>query len=412
MSITSIQDKKHPLETISDSEEKFQPREAVTISIAHAMHDTYSGFIAPLLPLLIERLSLLKVEAGLFSFFYQGTSVLQPFIGHLADRKNLQKIALLGPAVTGIVISLLGVAPDFYTGLLFCTIGGISSAFMHAVLPPLVTSFSGKQIGKGMSIWLIGGEIGVLLGPLLITFIVTAFSIHATPWLMLGGITVSILLNVLLKDIPGINGQHNSAIFPAPRKELVRLMLPIGALVFMRALLRASAEVFLPVYLTESGADLIFVGASTSILFGSGIVGTILGGTLNDRIGHRAVLAFSILFSTIGMLLFIHIEGFPQILSLMILGFASIMMLPVGMALVQTTFPYNRSLANGTYLALCFAINAITSVITGAMYDQLGGYQTFLIGALINLFGLIFVLFLPKKVVPVIPQAIRKEECK
>lgn len=394
----------------SGPEEKFQTREAVTISIAHAMHDTYAGFIAPLLPLLIARLSLLKVEAGLFSFFYQGTSVLQPFIGHTADRKNLRKLALLGPAVTGIMLSLLGVAPNFFTGLLLSMIAGISSAFMHAVLPPLVTSFSGKEIGKGMSIWLVGGEIGILLGPILITSIVSLFSINATPWLMIGGIIVTILLNILLKDIPGINGHDSSAISSVPRRELVLLMLPIGALVLMRSFLRASAEVFLPVYLTESGASLIFVGASTSILFGSGIIGTILGGTLNDRVGHRTVLAFSILFSTISMLLFIHSDSFLQILSLALLGFSSIMMLPVGMALAQASFPYNRSLANGTYLALFFAVNAIASVITGFMYDQLGGYQTFLIGALINLFGLIFVLFLPQKVVPVIPHTMKNKE--
>ena len=410
MSTSIIREKKEESKAESGAEGKLQTREAVTISIAHAMHDTYAGFIAPLLPLLIARLSLLKVEAGLFSFFYQGTSVLQPFIGHTADRKNLRKLALLGPAVTGIMLSLLGVAPDFYTGLLFSMVAGISSAFMHAVLPPLVTSFSGKEIGKGMSIWLVGGEIGILLGPILITFIVSVFSINATPWLMLGGIMVSIILNILLKDIPGINGKNSTTTFSVPKKELVHLMLPIGALVLMRSFLRASAEVFLPVYLTESGASLIFVGASTSILFGSGIIGTILGGALNDRTGHRAVLAFSILFSTISMLLFIHSDGFLQIISLAFLGFTSIMMLPVGMALAQATFPFNRSLANGTYLALFFAINAIASVITGYIYDQLGGYQTFLIGALINLLGLLFVLFLPKKVSPVIPQNIDGKE--
>ena len=50
-------EKPPPSET---AEDKFQTLKTLVVSSAHVMHDTYAGFIAPLLPYLIERLSLLK----------------------------------------------------------------------------------------------------------------------------------------------------------------------------------------------------------------------------------------------------------------------------------------------------------------------------------------------------------------
>ena len=89
------------------AEDKFQTLKTLVVSSAHVVHDTYAGFIAPLLPYLIERMALLKVEAGMFLFLYQGASVLQPVIGHLGDRTNLRKYALVMPALTGFCLSLL-----------------------------------------------------------------------------------------------------------------------------------------------------------------------------------------------------------------------------------------------------------------------------------------------------------------
>ncbi|NOR88829.1 MAG: hypothetical protein GQ524_01100 [Anaerolineales bacterium] len=38
----------------------FQSGHVVTLSAGHAVHDTYTAFLAPLLPVLIEKFSLLK----------------------------------------------------------------------------------------------------------------------------------------------------------------------------------------------------------------------------------------------------------------------------------------------------------------------------------------------------------------
>ena len=57
--------------------EQFETDRVLTISAGHAVHDTYTGFLPPLLPAFIEAFSLTKTEAGLLSVFNQIPSLLQ-----------------------------------------------------------------------------------------------------------------------------------------------------------------------------------------------------------------------------------------------------------------------------------------------------------------------------------------------
>jgi MFS transporter, FSR family, fosmidomycin resistance protein len=384
----------------SAATDKLQTIKTLTVSSAHVVHDMYAGFIAPLLPYLIERMSLLKIEAGMFLFFYQGASVLQPVLGHMGDRTNLRKYALIMPAVTGICLSLLGTAPTYYYGLLLCLIAGISSATMHSILPALVAKLSGNQLGKGMSFWTVGGEIGIMIGPLLIATVIAAFSIKATPWLMIPGILISIFLSILLKDVPHHNANPNLQA-KIPMKEMVAILLPLAGIIVMRAPLRTTSEIYLPVYLIEQGVNPWIAGSSVSLLLGFGIAGTILGGILKDKFGFRVVMVVSIVFASLGMIFFCYTSGIMQVASLALVGTASMMLIPVGLAFVQESFPNNRSLANGSYLAIVFAINAVAGVATGLMYDKVGGYTTFLLCGFISLLGLPFIFFLPKEARPI-----------
>ena len=376
--------------------DSFQTLKAVIVSSAHGFHDMYAGFFAPLLPYLIERHSLLKVQAGMFLLLYQGASILQPVIGHIGDRKNLRKYALLMPAVTGICLSMLGVAPSFQIGLLLCVIAGISSATMHSTLPALVSSLSGNRVGRGMSFWMVGGEIGVMTGPLLITLIINLFSIEATPWLMVFGLTTSILLSFLLRGLEH-HQKTEDVSAKLPLRNFAAILLPLGAIFIMRAPLRTCIDLYMPVYLIENGVSHWLAGSSVSLLLAFGVLGTITGGYLNDKFGNRFVMTISLISSAIGLTLFTISSGVFQSISIAIVGTASMMLLPVGMVIVQEDFPNNRSLANGLYLAMFFGINALSGVFTGFLYDQFGGFNTFLWSGFISLMGIPFIYLLPKK---------------
>ena len=100
----TTQSKVMPAVTPSETASEFQTGQVLTIVGGHFVHDTFSAFLSPLLPRIIESLSLSLTQAGALWGFSQYPMLLTPFIGHLADRLSLRYFVILAPAVTATVL--------------------------------------------------------------------------------------------------------------------------------------------------------------------------------------------------------------------------------------------------------------------------------------------------------------------
>jgi FSR family fosmidomycin resistance protein-like MFS transporter len=378
--------------------ERFQTDGVLTISAGHAIHDTYTAFLAPLLPAFIANLALSKTEAGLLTVFMQGPSLLQPFIGHLADRVSLRYLVMLAPTVTGAMMSLLGVAPGYGVLALLLMVAGLSSASLHAVAPVIAGNLSGRSLGRGMGFWMVGGELGRTLGPIVIVSAVRLLTLEGTPWLMIGGFLASAVLYVRLKDMPI---QPANAGQGLPWRQALRsmgpLLLPLVGIIVARLFMTRSLTTYLPTFLSEEGADLWLAGVSLSVLETGGMVGALLGGTMSDRLGRRLVLFVSMLTTPLLTFAFLTIESWLKFPLLLMMGFTALSVTPVIMALVQESFPENRALANGVYMSLSFVLGSVVVVVLGAMGDLFGLRLAFTASAVITLLGLPLILLLPRK---------------
>ncbi|HNT06173.1 MAG TPA: MFS transporter, partial [Anaerolineae bacterium] len=83
------------------------------------------------------------------------------------------------------------------------------------------------------------------------------------------------------------------------------------------------------------------------------------------------------------------------LLSLVGLGFFMLSNLGVIMALVQESFPRDRALANGLYLASYFVAGSVMSVVVGWIGDWLGLRAAFTMGAFTPLLGAAMLFLLP-----------------
>ncbi|MGD9046773.1 MAG: MFS transporter [Anaerolineae bacterium] len=380
--------------------ERFQTDRVVTVSAGHAVHDTYTGFLSPLLPAFIANMSLSKTQAGLLTVFVQAPSLLQPFIGYLADRASLRYGVILAPAVSATVMSLLGVAPSYAVLALLLTVAGLSSATLHSVGPVIAGRLSGNRLGRGMGIWMVGGELGRTLGPLLIAvyFRYWPDDLSHTPWLMVGGWLTSFLLFIWLRDI---DAQPTNLGPGLPWRQALRamapLLVPLTGILFVRAFMSAALTTYLPTFLAEEGAELWLAGLALAALEAAGIVGALMGGSLSDRWGRRLILLVSLVATPALMLLFLVVDDWLRFPLLLALGLAALSVTPVIMALVQESFPEHRALANGVYMSISFLIRSGVVIAVGAMGDLWGMRTSFLVCALITLGGLPFLLFLPKR---------------
>ncbi len=378
-------------------DDKFQTGDVVTISIAHGAHDTYAAFVAPLLPVLIENLSLTKTLAGTLAIFTQLPSLFQPVIGHIADRVNLRWMVILTPAITGILISLIGVPQNYLFIAMLLTLAGFSSAALHAVGPVMVGYVSGRRLGLGMSFWMVGGEVGRVMGPVVIVTALSYLSFEGIPWLMIGGILSSVLLYYRLRNAQGLAPVNSNGLsIRDAARQMKPLLFPLIVLIIMRSFMSSVLTTYLPTFLTGEGASLWFAGASLSVLQAAGVAGALLSGPISDRIGRKRVMLASLLASPVFMLIFLSSKGWLQIPILLLLGFFSISITPVMMALVQECCKETRATANGIYMAIGFIIQSILIVVIGMIGDSAGLRLAFYISAGVMLLGTPILLLIPK----------------
>ena len=380
-----------------NKEQSFQFRNVIAISAAHATHDTYTGFLPPLLPIIMENLSMTKTTAGLLTIFMRIPSLLQPVIGYLADHHNLRFLVILAPAVSAMLMSLVGVAPNVIIVGLLVFLTGLSSASIHAVAPVITGRLSGNNLGRGMSFWMVGGEFGRVLGPLVIVFAIDQFTLEKTPWVMTLGLLTSMMLYFVLKDLPvQIKPKTDArAEISGVLKKMNAFMLPMIGLLLFRSLLFAGSTMFLPTYLMERGDSLLFSGSALSVMEGAGIVGALLGGSISDKVGRKTIITFSILFTPIFTYLFLHSSGIFTMIWLVLIGFSMLCITPPIMAMVQESFQEDRSLANGLFMAVNFFTSSIGIYVIGKLGDTFGLQTAITVGAISMLISLPTIFFLP-----------------
>ncbi len=377
---------------------RFQTDRVTAMSASHAVHDTYSAFLPPLLPIFIETMSLTNTGAGMLTVFLQLPSLTQPFIGHLADRVGLRYAVILAPAVAGATMSLLGVAPTYGVLVLLLLLAGIMSAALHAVGPVMTGRLSGSSLGQGMGFWMVGGELGRTLGPIIIVTAVQFLTLEGMPWLMIGGLVASALLWVGLRDLSGLPTDSESGLhWQEALRNMWPFLLPLAGIIVVRAFMVSALTTYLPIFLHSEGSTLWFAGISLAVLEAAGVAGALLGGSLSDRVGRRVVLVVSLVSTPILMFIFLATSGWLRFPLLLLLGFTALSVIPVIMALVQESFPENRALANGVYMSMSFLLRSGAVLLLGMMGDSWGMRTAFAVSAVLPLLGLPFLWLLPSR---------------
>ena len=382
---------------------KFQLSNVLTVSIAHLIHDIYSSFLAPILPLLIEKLSISYALAGFLSVMQRLPSLLNPVLGIVADKISVRYFIIIAPALTTVTMSLLGVAPNYTVLAILLFVMGVSSSLFHVPAPVLIKEVSGERVGKGMSFYMLGGELARTVGPLTILGAVSLWGLEGTYRLIPFGLSASLLLFFKLRNIqpqsPLDEKNGNSNI-----KDTVVKFLPffvvISGVIFFRGIMKAALTSFLPTFLNVRGESLWMGGIALSVLEGAGAVGTLLSGTISDFLGRKTTLLIISIITPVMMWLFVVVDSTFTIPILIIMGFFMFANGPVMLALVQDYNSDRPAFINGIYMALNFILSSLSILIIGIMADFMGLETTFKLSAIIALAGIpcLFLIPDPKKV--------------
>ena len=275
--------------------DKFQLGQALTVAMGHFIHDTYTAFIAPLLPLIIEKLSLSLAMAGTLVAFSQIPSILNPFIGHFADRANVRYFVIFAPATSATLVACMGLAPNQGALALILFFAGVSTAAFHAPAPAVTARVSGNRLGTGMSLYMAGGELARTVGPLLAVWAASLWGFEGIYRTVVLGWASTFILWLRFRKISDQPSQSQSqqAELGKTLRQLLPLLIPLSVFILFRSFATVCMTTYLPTFLKLEGASLKLAGISLSILEGAGVVGTLSSGPISDRVGRKPALSIS-----------------------------------------------------------------------------------------------------------------------
>ncbi|MCK5706457.1 MAG: MFS transporter [Candidatus Aureabacteria bacterium] len=370
------------------------------ISTGHLIHDIYTSFLSPVLPLLIEKFSLTYTLAAYLRLAMRLPSILNPFIGHIADGIGLKYFVALAPAITAIAMSLIGKAPNYFSIIILLIVAGLSSSFFHVPAPVILKRISDKKLGMSMSCFQIGGELSRTIGPIIVVGAISLWSFAGIYRLMPLGIIISIVLLIKLKDEKSITHKSKKHNFKESISTTLRqgkkLIYALLGILLIKSFTASVVSAFLPTYLSFKGYSLWMAGGALSILQAAAIIGVLLTGTISDIIGRRRLLIFVSFCSPLAMLLFLIGIKHALIPVVILLGLISFSSTPVILALIQeNNFKY-PSIANGIYMTISFLLTSIIVLFFGKIADILGLEKAFLISGLCSFLGLPLVFLIPK----------------
>jgi FSR family fosmidomycin resistance protein-like MFS transporter len=344
------------------------------IAASHGTSDFYAGFVPLIVYYVASHNGLSPVFQGVAGFiWYLTSSIVQPMFGAYSDRYGRWWFLPAAVGVTALGVAFAGWMSSPLALIALIVLGGLGSAMMHPEAGRYSSMLSGSRKATGMSIFIIGGQIGFSLGPVLAA-IALAHWRGGTAWLALPGLLAVAGLFWAMRSVgPRAERRHEAAVAhvdvpPADR-------LAIGLLVVstaLRQLVNSSFMIFLPNLLVGRGHTLVEAGQIVTVFLLVGVLGTYAGGTLADRFGALFVSIATLVAAVPCFLAFFALSG-P--LSLLALAAGSVLLSAntgPGVALVQAMLPHNLGMALGLINGVAFGVGSALVTGVGAIVAHAG----------------------------------------
>lgn len=270
----------------------------------------------------------------------------------------------------------MGFADKFSTLLVLAPLAGLGAAAFHPLGAANAARVSGQQRGSGMSIFLVGGNSGFAVGPLLAGTLFAAFGTHGTGFLPLPAVALAVVLYLSLSrsSFPSARTDHSTAQMSEVRKMDVALVgvFALMAVIFFRSWVHTSLVTYLPQFYKAAGEPVTFTSNLLFAILLPLALGSLLGGFLSDRIGSRRVIFGSLLFiAPLGRLL-LQTTGPLGFLWAMLVGVSLGASFPVTLVMAQELVPRGLGFMSGIVLGFTFIAGGIGTALTGLLADWMG----------------------------------------
>jgi len=357
---------------------KINKKALAILSAGHLVTDLNQGALPALLPLFKETLNLSYTMAGTILLFGNLTSsVIQPAFGYLSDRRPMGWFLPLAPFIACLGMSVTGLIPHYSLLLICVMVSGIGIASFHPEGFKTAYFSTGEKKATGMSIFAVGGNAGIALGPIGALTLVTSFNLKGTLGMMIPG---AIMSAILFLSISWLTAPVHSAFTqtrketkpPLSKKEMIPLSLLI-CFVIIRSWVQFGLVSFIPFYYINylKGTPL-YAGKLVSTYLMAGALGTLVGAPIADRWGHKKFISLAMILVFPLLLLFYNTRS-PMVF--LILGFTGLILIStfsVTVVMAQTLLPKHLGMASGLMVGFAIGTGGIGVTLLGMVADTWG----------------------------------------
>lgn len=372
-----------------------------SLTLGHFSVDMWTGAMPIVVGLFLkDSLGLSLAQIGFLLAAYKMTSSLtQPIFGYLSDRYGGRWFAVGGVLWIALFQGILGYMPTFATAVAVALLAGFGSAAFHPQGASGANIAAGKNKTSGVAMFMLGGNIGMAVGPILAALIMSSFGQHGTAVLALIVLPVVAML-YFLSGRAVQQGSNKDANWRIKLNPIFTITAVVALILVMS--LRAWGSQSFSSFVPQFFVDIAGFGKAEASLLSSTMLfalafGTMAGGILADRIGAVRVMAGSMLLAaplTAAIFLLGDVRAFwvaP------FLGFVNGAAWPPMLVMAQSLFHKNRGVGSGVALGFVFAVGGLGINLTGWLAEpaQLGLYNAMMLLAIIPIITAALVFFLP-----------------
>jgi FSR family fosmidomycin resistance protein-like MFS transporter len=247
-----------------------------------------------------------------------------------------------------------------------------------------------------VSIFSTGGNVGIAVGPPLVTALITGFGMPGSLGMLVPGLLVGGLLTAVLPMLSVPVGHRAEPGAAAPRTMAGAMSLLILVIAF-RSWTQLGFTTYVPFYYIEVlHGDPRMVGTLLAVFLGAGAAGTLVAGPIADRLGIRRFVVSVFLLAMPLAVSFFFARGALVFVVLAALGFVLVSTFTASVVLGQAYMPRNPGMASGLIVGFAIGAGGLGVTALGWIADRWGLASALWISAAMPLFAFAAALFLPE----------------
>lgn len=372
----------------------------ILLTAGHLVTDINTGALPAFLPFIKEFLNLsYTMTASIFLIFNVTSSVIQPIFGYFSDRWSARWLLPSGCFMASLGMASLGFGSSYAWIFFFAALSGLGQGSYHPEGFKTANFLSGEKKATAISLFLVGGSLGLSLGPLMATIFFKYLGLKGSLLFLPLGIAMTLIFLATpywktKTDLPiykakdlRTSGFSRQGLFP------MALLLLV---VVLRAATHLSLQTFIPFYFINIlQRDPLVAGKYLSTFLLAGAIGSLTGGPFADRYGYKRTVLFGLGLTSIFLYLFYYSKGTESLIFFAVAGLVLSSSNAITMAMGQSYMPQNLGMASGLILGLAMGLGGIGTAILGWVADQWSLHLTLHIIFILPLLGLLTFLFVP-----------------